>query len=96
MANGAGTTEIDFGANPGLCQQSIDVTGQASISATSNAEAWVMAEASTEHTANDQSWAPLFLALTCGIPTASTGFTIYATSTERLTGKFKLRWVWSD
>jgi len=34
--------------------------------------------------------------LTCGTPTAGTGFTIYATSQHKLQGKFALRWVWSD
>ena len=96
MASNTGTIEIDFGAAPGLCQQTVVVTGQTSVSTTSNSEAWFMAETSTNHTANDQSFVPLFCALTCGVPTAGTGFTIYATSTERLTGKFKLRWVWSD
>ena len=96
MASNTGTIEIDFGAAPGLCQQSVAVTGQTSISATSFAEAWLMSEASTNHTSSDQSWAAPFVAFTCGIPTAGTGFTIYATSTERLTGKFKLRWGWSD
>jgi hypothetical protein len=96
MASNTGTIEIDFGANPGLSEQTAVVTGQSAISATSNVEAWIMSEASTNHTANDQSWVTLFCALTCGIPTAATGFTIYAKSTEKLTGKFKIRWVWSD
>lgn len=91
-----GTAVIDFGSYPGSNEASVTVTGQSSILATSNAEAWMMAEASVDHTVNDAAYASLFVSLTCGIPTASTGFTIYARSTEKLQGQFKVRWVWAD
>jgi len=98
MANAIGTAEIDFGAFPGSNDASVAVTGQTGISATSKAEAFVMADdTSTDgHTANDHRYFNMLSGLTCGTPTAGTGFTIYATSQHKLQGKFALRWVWSD
>jgi len=87
-----GSIEIDFGA--GNNEASVAVTGQTAILSTSAAEAWMMAEASSEHTLNDQTYAAALMGITCGVPTDGVGFTIYARSTEKLNGKFKVRWVW--
>jgi hypothetical protein len=97
MATGLGTATIDFGAAPGSNEASVAVTGQATISATSKAEAYVMGDdTATGHTASDHRYFAALTGLTCGTPTAGTGFTIYARSTERLQGQFSLRWVWAD
>ena len=97
MANGTGTATIDFGAFPGTNEASIVVTGQGTISATSKAEAFIMGDDTTaDHTASDHKYIGLWLNLTCGTPTVSTGFTIYGRSTEKLQGTFAVRWVWSD
>ena len=97
MANGVGTATIDFGAFPGANEAAVAVTGQTGISATSKAEAFIMADDTTaDHTAGDHRYAAALMGLTCGTPTAGTGFTIYARSTEKLQGTFALRWVWSD
>jgi len=97
MANGTGTATVDFGAFPGKNETSVTVTGQTTISATSKAESWIMGDdTSTGHTAADHKYAPLFMALTCGTPTAATGFTIYARAIDKLQGTWTVRWVWSD
>ena len=97
MATGLGTATINFGAFPGSNEASIAVTGQASIGATSKAEAYIMADDTTgDHTASDHRYAAALMGLTCGTPVAATGFTIYARSTEKLQGTFALRWVWAD
>jgi hypothetical protein len=99
MATGQGTATIDFGAlaSDGSNEASIAVTGQATISATSKAEAYVMADdTSTDHNANDHRYFVADAGLSCGTPTASTGFTIYAYSRKKLTGKYTIRWVWAD
>ena len=97
MANGTGTATIDFGAFPGGNEASIAVTGQTSITATSKAEAWIMGDDTTsDHTASDHRYFAALVGLTCGTPSAGTGFTIYARSAEKLQGTFALRWVWSD
>lgn len=95
MASGTGTATIDFGAL-GSNEASVVVTGVAAIGASAKAEAFFMRSTSPDHTANDHSYAALFTGLTCGDVIASTGFTIYARSTEKLTGQFTLNFVWAD
>lgn len=97
MANGQGTATLNFGAHPGSNEASIAVTGQAAIVATSKAEAYVMADdAVGTHTASDHRYFAALAGLTCGTPTAASGFTIYARSLEKLEGQFLVRWVWTD
>jgi len=97
MANGTGTATIDFGAHPGSNEASVAVTGITGISATSKADAFVMADdTSASHTASDHRYFESFASLSCGTPTAGTGFTIYARSLEKLTGTWTLRYVWAD
>ena len=99
MATGQGTAIIDFGAlgGAGTNEASVAVTGQATISATSKVEAFIMADdTSTDHTASDHRYFAADVGLTCGTPTAATGFTIYGRCRQKLTGKYTVRWVWSD
>lgn len=97
MASGQGTATIDFGAFPGSNEASIAVTGLDTISATSKADAYVMADDTTsDHTASDHRYFDLLVGLTCGTPTAATGFTIYARCAEKMQGTFQVRWVWAD
>ena len=97
MATGQGTATIDFGAFPGSNEASVAVTGQGTISGTSKAEAYVMGDdTSGTHTASDHRYFAALVGLTCGTPSAGTGFTIYVRSTEKLTGTFSVRWVWAD
>ena len=97
MATGQGTATLNFGAHPGSNEANVVVTGQSSIAATSKAEAYIMGDDSTsDHTANDHRYIGLWLALTCGTPTASTGFTIYGRSMEKLQGTYQVRFVWAD
>ena len=97
MANGTGTATIDFGAHPGSNEASVAVTGITGILITSKADAFVMADdTSASHTASDHRYFESFASLSCGTPTAGTGFTIYARSIEKLTGTWTLRYVWAD
>jgi hypothetical protein len=97
MATGQGTAILDFGAAPGSNEASVTVTGQALIGAGSKAEAYVMSDdTTTDHTANDHRYFAALAGLSCGTPTAATGFTIHARSIEKLTGQFQTRWVWAD
>ena len=96
MAGAVGSAEIDFGAYPGANEASVLVTGQSGITALASVEAWLMADdTTTDHTASDHRYAAVLMGLTCGTPTDGQGFTIYARSIEKLTGAFKVRWVWS-
>lgn len=97
MASGLGIATIDFGLFPGHNEASVVVTDQGSISASSKAESYVMADDTTvDHTDSDHRYFAALAGLTCGTPTAATGFTIYAHSFEKLTGTFQVRWVWTD
>jgi hypothetical protein len=97
MATGKGTATVDFGAHPGLNETSVPVTGQTSILATSKVEAYIMADDTTgSHTAKDHRWLAGQVGITCGTPTAATGFTIYLTSSQKQTGQYQLQWVWAD
>ncbi len=97
MATGQGTATIDFGDFPGSQEASIVVTGQGSISGTSKAEAYLMADdTSGTHTAEDHRYAWLFITLTCGTLVAGTGFTIYGRCIDKMQGTFLLRWIWAD
>ena len=97
MSSATGTATIDFGSHPGLNETSVAVTGQGSILGTSKAEAFFMADdTSVDHTASDHKYAGMFITLSCGTPSAGTGFTIYARSPEKMTGQWAVRWVWVD
>ena len=95
MASGIGTATINFGA--GSNEASVNVTGQTTISNTSKTDVFIMADDTTsDHTAKDHRYLAALAGFTCGTPTAATGFTIYATSTQNLKGTFQVRWVWAD
>jgi len=97
MATGQGTAIIDFGSYPGTSETSVAVTGQASIQATSKAEAYFMGDdTATDHTASDHRYASVLIGLTCGTPSAGTGFTIYARALDKMQGQFQVRWIWAD
>jgi hypothetical protein len=92
-----GTATIDFGPFPGTSEAVIAVGGQASILATSDVQAYIMADdTSGTHTANDHRVAAALMSLTCGTPVASTGFSIYGRCADKMQGTFFLRWVWAD
>ena len=85
---------INFGAEPGSNQATVAVTGQGTILATSTAHAFLMSEPSADHTANDQAYAATVIGFTCSVPVAGVGFTIIATTNEKLTGTLTVRWFW--
>lgn len=97
MATGQGTATINFGSHPGVNEATVAVTGQTAISAGSKCEAFVMGDDSTsDHTAKDHRYFDAQTGLTCGTPTAGTGFTIYATCPQKQSGTYQVRWVWAD
>lgn len=94
MASGVGTATLNFGSVPGTNLVTVAVTGQTGISTGSGAEAYFMGDSTGTH--NDIEHLINDIQLTCSVPTAGVGFTIYALSTARYTGTFQVRWVWSD
>ena len=94
MAN-KGTAVLDFGAYPGSCEATVVITGESAILAGSLCDAWIRAEATAGHSINDHAWAASLIAITVGVPTAGTGFTIYARCQSRMAGTFNLDWAWA-
>ena len=95
MAGGTGDVLIDFGS--GSNEANATVSGVADILDTSKVEAWVMGDdTSADHTASDHRYFAALAGLTCGTPVAATGFTVYARSIHKLTGAFKVRYVWAN
>ena len=93
---GTGTATIDFGAFPGANEASVAVSVP-EITAGAKCEAFLMADDTAgTHTASDHRYVGLWLALTCGTPSAGVGFTIYGRSSEQLEGQFSVRYVWAE
>lgn len=94
MATGTGSVEIDFGGFPGSNEASVTVT-DAGITPTTYVEAWVMGnDSTTDHTAADHRYLPVFAGLTTEPGTGD--FNIYARSTQKLQGKWRVRYVWAN
>jgi hypothetical protein len=97
VASGTGSALLNFSASPGSNEASVSVTGLTTISATSKADAFVMGDDSTtDHTAADHRYLAMLIGLTCGTPTAGTGFTIYGRSEHKIEGQVAVRFVWAD
>lgn len=93
----SGTTTIDFGAFPGKSDASVAITGQASILTGSVVDAWLVATATADHTADEHLVETI--RVTAGNIVAATGFTIYATNTSQLNEpafEFPPRFQWRN
>lgn len=77
-----GHTTIDFGAFPGSSHATVTVTGQAGIVAGSDVEAWIRAEDSADHTADEHIVESIQVRAAAIV--AGTGFTIHAWNTNQL------------
>ena len=92
MTTGTGTVEVDFGAWPGSNEASV-VVSAIGVTAVSHVEAWVMGDSTTtDHTAADHRYFPLFAALT--VEPGGDTFTIHARSLQKLQGKWLAHYVW--
>ena len=90
-----GIATIDFGALPGSNEASVSFA-DAAVTGASKAEAFFMAgDTTTDHTASDHQYAGLFIALSVDV-TNGVGGTIYGRSADKMSGAFKVRWVWTD
>ena len=76
-----GKTTVNFGAFPGTTDASVAVTGQASILAGSVVQAWLLPQATADHSADEHLFEPI--KVFAGNIVAGTGFTIYAISDNR-------------
>lgn len=96
MSN-VGSATLDFGAASSKnTDASVNVTGQGTILANSQAEAWFMGSTTSDHSADEHIMASSMIRLVCGTPSAGVGFTITGiVDGGSMTGAFTVQWVWS-
>ena len=93
-SGGAGTTTLDFGASPGTAMASVDVTGLGTIGAGSRVQAWVVATATADHSADEH--VAESLKIVAGNVVAGVGFTIYGEAMIGFAnGTFTVAYSWS-
>lgn len=95
MASAQGTQLIDFGSTP-TNFGTATVTAQATISATSSAEAFFQGSTTGDHNENAHKQMAMISKAVCGIPTAGSGFVIEVELDGLVTGQFNIKWCWSD
>ena len=78
----AGVTTIDFGSFPGGSDAQVTVSGQTGIVAGSVLQAWLVAQPTIDHTADEHRVETI--SVTCGNIVANTSFDIYAQNTSQL------------
>lgn len=89
----SGSTTVDFGTS-GEMTATKAITGQTAIISTSVVDAWIMATASTDHTADEHVVEDM--TVMAGNVVAGTGFTIYAHSLSiPLRGVWTVGWAWA-
>lgn len=80
----SGSTTIDFGAFPGASDASVAVTGQAGIVAGSLVEAWILPDATADHSADEHMLETIKVFADRDSIIAGTGFTIRAFNSSQL------------
>ena len=94
LGGGNGISTVNFDAFPGSTDTTTVIMGQGGIFAGSNVEAWLVATATADHSA-DEHWADP-PKITAGSIVAGVGFTIYAASSDRRAyGLWSVAWRWS-
>jgi hypothetical protein len=98
-----GKTTIDFTAFPGKPDVTKVITGETGIASTSKVEAWVIPEATADHSI-DEHWVEE-IDVSAGNIVAGTGFTIYGVNRHNegsrpggrgynMYGLFTIGWAW--
>lgn len=87
----SGATTVNFGAFPGASDASVTITGQTGILAGSKVKAYIIATATSDHSA-DEHWLET-IDVKAGNIVAGTGFTIYAKNTNMLCEPVAEQWA---
>ena len=98
-AQGDGYSTIDFGLPAAPTDYvTLVITDQVGIvnDPSTQVEAWMMSQATTDHNEEEHQVTAGQVALTCGAVVTGVGFTIYAVSDILLDGQFWVRWVWKS
>lgn len=87
----SGATTVNFGAFPGASDASVTITGQTGILAGSKVKAYIIATATSDHSA-DEHWLET-IDVMAGNIVPGTGFTIYAKNTNMLSEPVAEQWA---
>ena len=90
-----GAATVSFGAAPGSSTAETVITGQASILSGSRIHAWVQGTTADYNEYEHSLILPQLLSFGVSDVVAGTGFTIQATTKERLTGDVAVKWEWA-
>ena len=94
-ARPAGQVLINFGSSwAGTNETKVDIS-DTNILSTSIPTVSIAAVATSDHTVEDHTYMAAFIHLSCSAPTVGVGFTIYAFSTEKLSGTYTVNYTWS-
>lgn len=89
-----GHTTVDFGTFPGKAEAQATVTGQASILAASDAEAWIRGESSADHSADEHAIEDFDVQ--AQDITAAVGFVVTVRPRVGVCyGVYNVSWVWN-
>ena len=89
-----GTATLSFGSFPGSNLATTTVTGQTNIKATSVINLQISAVATGSYTASDIKFLASQIELAYDTVVAGTGFTIYASSSQKLQGSITIDYTW--
>jgi hypothetical protein len=95
--SGSGQISLFLGSFPGGNEAQVTVTGLTGISSTATCFAKINGDdVSSSYTSSDHRYLAGFLNLSCSVPTAGSGFVIYSTSLEKLSGYVTVRYFWQN
>jgi len=90
----SGTVTLDFAEGRNETSNQVLESG---ILSGALCEAFIMnSDSNSYHTTQDHSYLASLVSLTCGDIVPGVGFTVYARSLQKLTGRFVVRYVWSN
>jgi hypothetical protein len=95
MAAAAGTATVAFGSGAGTDRAQVVVTGQTGLVSGDHVEAWVMRDATGDHSADEHELLARDSRV-LGEVSASDELTITVVCDSTWTGNFQVRWVWNN
>ena len=95
--SGSGQISLNLGSFPGSNEGQVTVTGLAGISSTATCFAKINGDStSVDFSSNDHRYLAGFLNLSCSTATTGSGFTIYSTSLEKISGIVTVDYFWQN
>lgn len=93
--NGTGSVIVDFGASPET-QTTSAAVAEAEIAAGASISAWIGYGPTADHSEDEHLMASTAMGVVVGTITPGVGFAVHATSQAGFTGRFEIRYSWSN